>query len=114
VELDEAVIGPLRELGGEALVAKLLGTFVAHAPQRRAELAAAVTERDLEALERAVHSLRSGAAMIGAGELSELAGKLEDLAGEGDLEGVLAAMPGLEARFDSLVAALERRIAGVG
>jgi HPt (histidine-containing phosphotransfer) domain-containing protein len=69
-----------------------------------------MVNRDLEALERAVHSLRSGAAMLGASELSGLAGRLEAQAGQGDLEGLLAAMPELETCFDRLVEDLERQL----
>jgi len=110
VKLDESVLGPLRELGGEALVHKLLRTFVEHAPTRKAELRAAAAGRDLEALERAVHSLRSGAAMLGASEVSARAGQLEEMAGEGDLDGLLSALPELEAQLDRMVADLEREL----
>ena len=110
MKLDESVLEPLRELGGEQLVHKLLRTFVEHAPTRSADLSAAAADRDLEALERAVHSLRSGSAMLGASDLSAYAGKLEDLAGEGDLDGVLAGLPELEAQLERMVLDFEREL----
>lgn len=114
MKLDEAVLGPLRELGGEELVLKLFRTFVDHAPTRRAGLRAAAAARDLEALERAVHSLRSGAAMLGASDVSARAGRLEEMAGDGDLDGLLSSLPELEAQLDQLVADLTRELDGSG
>ncbi len=110
VKLDPAVVGPLRELGGEALVRQLFRTFLDHAPDRLAALRRAVEDRATDELTRAVHSLRSSSAMLGAMELSGLAGRLEGLADEGRTEELLAGIPELEGRVAELVALLEREL----
>lgn len=112
MKLDQTVLAPLRELGGEQLVHKLLRTFVDHAPTRRRALEAATADRDLAGLEHVVHSLRSASAMLGATELSSLAGRLESLAEDGAMEALLAGLPELEAQLEQLVAEIERQLAG--
>ena len=103
MRLDPSIVGPLRELGGDGLVLELFRTFVDHAPVRRENLRQAIETRDLAALESVVHSLRSGSAMLGAMELSEMAGRLEALAGEGKLDELLADLPALEAILEELI-----------
>ena len=110
VKLDPAIVGQLRELGGEALVRQLFRTFLDHAPTRLASLRSAVETDDLEELTRAVHSLRSSSAMLGAMELSELAGRLETLADAGERKRLTAGIPELEGRVAELVAVLEREL----
>ncbi len=107
MSLDPLVVGQLRELGGDALVHKLFRTFLEHAPERRERLHEAAESRDPEALTRAVHSLRSSSAMLGASELSNLAGRLEELADAGRIDQVIAALPELHSRLDETVDRLD-------
>ena len=93
---------------------RLFHTFLEHAPTRLGELRRAAESEDLEELTRAVHSLRSSSAMLGAMELSRLAGELEALADDGELEGLLARLPDLEAGVHELTALLESRRAEPG
>ncbi len=113
MKLDPAVVGPLRRLGGDELVGQLFRTFVEHAPTRLRDLHAAVASEDLEELTRAVHSLRSSSAMLGAMELSKLAGVLEGLADDGQTDELLARVPELEAGVDELVELLSGELAGL-
>ncbi len=110
MKLDPAVVGQLRDLGGDALVRQLFRTFLDHAPTRLADLRSGVETRDLEELTRAVHSLRSSSAMLGAMELSRLAGRLEAVGDDGLLEDLVARVPELEGRVAELVALLEREL----
>ena len=112
MRLDPAVVGPLRRLGGDELVNRLFRTFVEHVPVRLGDLSEAVAGRDLEALTRAVHSLRSSSAMLGASELSELAGTLEDLGDGGELDRLIARVPELREKVLELVELLERELEG--
>lgn len=114
MKLDPAVVGPLRRLGGDELVHQLFRTFVGHAPTRLGDLRSAATDRDLEALTRAVHSLRSSSAMLGARALSDLAGELEGLGDDGRIDQVVDRVPELEARVAELVALLERELGEEG
>lgn len=112
MRLEPSVVDPLRRLGGDELVHQLFRTFLGHAPTRIGDLRSAAESRDLEALTRAVHSLRSSSAMLGAMELSELAGDLEGLADEGRSDELVARVPELEEGVRELVGLLERELGG--
>lgn len=112
MKLDAEVVASLERLGGDELVHRLFRTFLDHTPTRLGELRSAVADEDLESLTRAVHSLRSSSAMLGAMELSALAGELEALGDEGALQPLLGRVPELEASVREFVELLEERLAG--
>lgn len=104
--LDARVIESLRELGGTDdpdLFRDLIDTFLCDAPMRFEAIAAAAKSADAQALFRAAHGLKSGAANMGAVVLAELCRRLE-LAGR---TGDLAAVPGLLAELATTRAATE-------
>src|SRR5262249_24471218 len=81
--LDPAAIEGLREIGGDELVADLIDTFLADAPQ----LLDALRGSDVDEVRRAAQTLKSNGATFGATRFSESCRELEMLARSGDLTG---------------------------
>jgi HPt (histidine-containing phosphotransfer) domain-containing protein len=73
---------------GPAFVARVIGHFLADAPEILERLAHALAREDRSGVERALHTLRSSAAYVGAMALSNLAAILENHARSGELEAV--------------------------
>jgi HPt (histidine-containing phosphotransfer) domain-containing protein len=85
---------------GRSVVAELVATFLAEAPSRLTALRQGVTSGDGREVYRAAHSLKSGAATLGALELAELCRDVEALGGAGDLAGAAVVVPALEAGYE--------------
>lgn len=83
--LSPAALDRLREWGGDKLVHQMIRLFLENAHERRRQVAAGLGgDLDLEVVERAAHSLKSGAANVGAMKVSAVATALEDAAEAGD------------------------------
>ncbi len=106
-DLDDAVINNLRRLGGDKFVGELIGLFLEHVPKKIDEAVAGEKKGDLEAVERAVHSVKSSAGNIGANALMELAGSIEQLAEEQKGESIPPLLNKLEEAFSRLRSRLE-------
>lgn len=83
----------MKEAGAADAVDSILHTFVRQAPERLANLAAAVTSGRPDDIAQAAHTLRGAAATIGAHELASLLEHIESAARKGD---VMQAREGLE------------------
>ena len=78
----------LENLGGDPeLLREILDYFLEMAPQQLDDLQAAVTARDVAAVDLQAHSMKGGSANVGAVQLSATARELEMLAKTGSLEG---------------------------
>ncbi|MGZ8223074.1 MAG: response regulator [Methylobacter sp.] len=73
----------LRTMGGAALVRKILQLFFVNAPLQLEQIRTAMVTGDLAAVRHAAHSLKSGAANVGAIQFSELARIMEHTARDG-------------------------------
>lgn len=111
MNLDPEISSQLRRVGGDELVGQLYRTFVELAPQRLAALRVGLQTGDAQATRKAVHSIRSSAATLGATLLAEEAGRLERLAQEAPLVEVGAALPQLEAALGAALREMEQRLA---
>jgi len=67
----------LEEDYGEDMATKIVGMFIPDAEARIAKIDQAIKQEDFRALEEAAHGLKSGAANIGAKEMSQLCEQLE-------------------------------------
>jgi len=67
----------LEEDYGKEMVLKIVGMFIPDAEARIAQIDQAIKQEDFRALEEAAHGLKSGAANIGAKEMSQLCEQLE-------------------------------------
>ncbi len=78
--LEHAALDRLREWGGDALLGRMLSLFLELGPQRVETLIQALSDGDLEVLERTAHSLKSSSGNVGAVRLSAQAAELEAVA----------------------------------
>jgi signal transduction histidine kinase/ligand-binding sensor domain-containing protein/CheY-like chemotaxis protein len=90
------------------LKGRLRAAFAADLPKRRAELAAALDEGELDSAGRVLHGLRGSAAYLGEAELHALCGELERAAGGGDGAALRASL----ARLHELLDAFEGATSG--
>jgi signal transduction histidine kinase/CheY-like chemotaxis protein/HPt (histidine-containing phosphotransfer) domain-containing protein len=84
---------------------RLLTTYLTHAPETVDDLREALTERNVEALRMAAHSLRSSSANVGARRVAELARRVEALAGARDVDAASMTADDLFREFDAARAA---------
>jgi signal transduction histidine kinase/ligand-binding sensor domain-containing protein/DNA-binding response OmpR family regulator len=87
------------------LKGRLRAAFAADVPKRRAELAAAMEEGELEVAGRVLHGLRGSAGYLGEAELHALCGELERAANTGDSATVGAGLARLFEMLDAFEAA---------
>lgn len=104
--IDPAAIDRLDRLGGDELVGKMAALFVELGPERMAAATEGLEAGDLDAVERAAHSLKSSAGNVGAVELGEAAGRLERLAEEKRAEAIPAALETMERALERAIVAL--------
>lgn len=98
-----AALDRLREWGGGKLVRQMIRLFLENAGERRRQVAAGLSpEGDLELTERGAHSLKSGAANVGAVKVSALAAQLEDAAEARDRERCAPLARELETALDEV------------
>jgi HPt (histidine-containing phosphotransfer) domain-containing protein len=98
----------LRELGGEPFVVEMIDLFLDFAPRKIEEARRALAGGQLEACRRAVHSLKAGAANLGAELVYELAGRIEELVAQNKPQNLTTLLASLEAAFAQLRARLEQ------
>jgi HPt (histidine-containing phosphotransfer) domain-containing protein len=95
---------------GRGVVAELVATFLAEAPARLAALRQGLAAGDEREVARAVHSLKSAAATLGALDLAELCRTAEASSRARDLAAVEALVPAVEAGYDLARQALEAAV----
>ncbi len=108
--LDYTALRTLRASVGEddaSFFDELLADFLADARQLLADLAAALAEGNAAAARRAVHTLKSSAAMFGAMQLSDAAREAEMAAKEDDLEKVRSLEGDIAEQFDAAAREIE-------
>ncbi|HEX3177054.1 MAG TPA: response regulator [Methylomirabilota bacterium] len=99
--LDLDAFERLRTAMGAGFLDELLSTFVEDTQELVGTMRRAIGDKDIDALRRAAHSLKSNAASVGAMMLSGMARDLETLAKSGSFEGA-------RARLDRVAAECER------
>ena len=94
---DSSALDRLRRFGGQKLLADMITLFLAAAPERIAAARLGLTRHDPNAVEQALHALKSSAAQLGAMRMQRLSEQGELLARAGSLEGAPALLTELEA-----------------
>jgi len=100
----------LRNMGGATLVKKILQLFFANAPLQLEQIKTAMRTGDLEAVRHAAHSLKSGAANVGAIRFSELARAMEHAARDGLAATDAVAVSELEQAYYDAVTILQQEM----
>ncbi len=98
------------QIGGRmrpALVAKVIGLFLAETPTILNQLAQGLERKDQRAVERAAHTIKASGASVGALALSQLAGIAEGQARSGSFDAVQQQVGEIRRQFDAAVAQLE-------
>ena len=85
---------------GRSVVAELVAPFLAEAPSRLDALRQGIASGDSREVHRAAHSLKSGAATLGALDLADVCREVEALGGAGDVAGAAALVPAVEAGYE--------------
>jgi HPt (histidine-containing phosphotransfer) domain-containing protein len=110
-DIDRKALLQRLQVGGRArpaLVAKVIGIFIADTPSMLLELAQGLSRGDGRTVERAAHTLKSSSASVGATTLSRLAGVAERQARSGLLEDLRQQVDEITREFDSAARQLER------
>lgn len=99
--LDPSALRRLADLGGDALIERVVASFLAETPGRLAASRQAFEARDAAALAAAIHGHASAAGWLGAGALQAAARDAERAARQEDW----AAIPGLLERVERMAGA---------
>jgi HPt (histidine-containing phosphotransfer) domain-containing protein len=113
VVFDPAAIDRLRRAFGDegpGIVAELVATFLAESPARLEALGQGVAAGDRAGVRRAAHSLRSGAATLGAVDLASVCRVVEGLGEAGELSAAADLVPAVEAEYGRARVALEAAV----
>jgi two-component system sensor histidine kinase/response regulator len=87
-DTDPAALDRLRRFGGGKLLGEMIALFLVAAPERIGTARSAAAQGDAESAERALHSLKSSAAQLGALRLQRLSERGEHQVRAGSLAGV--------------------------
>jgi diguanylate cyclase (GGDEF)-like protein len=104
----------IRSLPGvdsEALVANVIGAYLADAPDQLARLCAASAGGDAQALHKTAHAMKSSSANLGAEHLAALCKDLEMLGQAGKLDAAAALLTDVEAELTRVLGALQTQVA---
>ncbi|MBL6763597.1 MAG: Hpt domain-containing protein [Verrucomicrobiae bacterium] len=95
--LDESALARLRELGGDEFANDMVRMFHQYAEAQLGFARAALDAGDIDAVEKAIHPLKTSAAHVGALAMKGLCQEIENCGREGDG----APIPGLLGRLEA-------------
>ncbi|HVY07787.1 MAG TPA: response regulator [Burkholderiales bacterium] len=105
--IDRKAIDAIRMLGGgNDLLRKVLDAYLGNSPKLVEEFAKGLADGNPEQAHRAVHTLKSSSANVGALQLSELCRQVESLVRAGNLADAKAQAPALKLAYESAAQAL--------
>lgn len=97
----------MREAGIESVVEAALGAYLQETPRRMEALESAVAARDMEAVEREAHGMKSGSRNLRAHQLAILLEAMENAGREGREADVHATFPRVKSEFQAVMAFLD-------
>ena len=100
----------LREDLGDGPVREVVATFFDRTPATLAELRAAASRNDVEAIRRTAHAVKGTSATLGAKRLADECAELERMTRSGDVPDATARVSAVEASYHAAKAALEAEI----
>lgn len=93
---DSSALDRLKRFGGESLLGKMIDLYLVAAPERIEAATRASRAGDTEGVERALHSLKSSSAQLGAMRMQRLSEQGEHRARAGSLDGAAQLLSALE------------------
>jgi HPt (histidine-containing phosphotransfer) domain-containing protein len=109
-DLDTAALARLRRFGGDKLLGDMIALFIGAAPERLDAARRGAQVHDLNAIEMAMHSLKSSAAQLGAIRMQRLCAEGEQSARAGLFTGVPALLDEIDAELPRVTAWLAAAI----
>lgn len=85
---DSAALDRLKRFGGIKLLREMIAIFLTAAPERLAAVRSGLGTGDVEAVERALHSLKSSSAQLGAMRMQRISEQGEHRARAGATDGL--------------------------
>ena len=105
---DVAFLDRLKRFGGGTLLNEMISLYISTAPERLAAARDGLASGDADATERALHSLKSSSAQLGALHMQRLSEEGEQCAKDGSFERVARLVQDLEEEFPRVQSWLER------
>lgn len=105
--LDLQVLERLRDWGGRDLVPRMIDLFLDDARARIEEIRTGLDDGEASTVERGAHSIKSGAANLGASRLRFLAAELEEVAARGEPSRLPDLARRVEEAFDEVAERLQ-------
>jgi len=112
--LDTAVLDRIKEVGGDALLAKLIDLFLDLTPQHVEAVCSSEKAGDMEGVEHAAHSIRSSGGFLGALALCQVAEKIENLAEKKGKDQIPALLGDLQSNFEEVKARMAEERKSLG
>lgn len=107
VIVDERALARLDRIGDNEFVVEMIELFLENAPQRLEAARTAFDDGDVRTLHRAVHSLKSTAANLGARALQSTAEAAEARATEEDMDAIPPLLEDLDRQYGEVRKQLE-------
>lgn len=101
----------LARLGGlEDLLVEVMQVMQTESPKIHAQLDTALARRESVELQRAAHTLKGSASIVGAGDLVERLRRVEVLAGASNFDAVADELPEIDRQFNALQRCLDEEL----
>jgi signal transduction histidine kinase/CheY-like chemotaxis protein len=109
--IDERALADIRALApGEAFLKRVLGAYLESAPRLVEEICRDLGSGTTDTMHRAVHTLKSSSANVGAMKLSEICKDIEASVRAGDIESARSKLGRLQKEHEGAVRALRARL----
>ncbi len=109
--IDIDIVGQLRKLGGQDLVAEIFEEFVNETTQLVNEAVESYAQGNLATLKSHLHTIKGSAGTLGVARLAEVARRAEDKLKHDDTSTLPHDLPRLEREFDAFMANYQKLIA---
>ncbi len=107
--LDETVLSRLSETVGADVMQEIIDLFREHTPQRIAAARDGLRSGMLDEVARAMHTLKSSAALIGASRVEEIARRMEETATQQQADALASQLDELETALAQVESYLKTR-----
>ncbi len=111
---DETVLARLSETVGADVIQEIIDLFLEHTPQRIEAAREGLRSGTLDEVARAMHSLKSSAAMIGASRVEEIARRMEETATQQGADALASQLDDLDTAVAQVATYLQTRGPGTG